>query len=135
EIVFLGRSGVNADKQIGIDDLTLKVAADRAILRSRSLDREVIPRLSTAHNTRNRSTPIYRFLAALQDQGLTGGVGWTWGRLQSLPQLPRVRYKNIYFSPRIWNLQKADIDRIAVTLVTDSVNAIQRIRDERQIPR
>src|SRR5262249_56388228 len=50
EIAFLGRSGAPAEAQIPLDDLMIAVVGERVVLRSRRLGREVVPRLSTAHN-------------------------------------------------------------------------------------
>ena len=62
EIPYLGRSGAPADHQIPITDLLVSVRDDRIVLRSRRLDREVAPRLTTAHNHDWRNLGVYRFL-------------------------------------------------------------------------
>ena len=83
EIPFLGRSGAPRERQIPITDLTVTVAGTRIVLRSRRLGREVIPRLTSAHNYRRGSLGIYRFLCMLQNQGSQGGAVWSWGPLDS----------------------------------------------------
>jgi lantibiotic biosynthesis protein len=50
EIVYLGRSGAPADHQLPLTDLLVSVRDGRVVLRSRSLGREVVPRLTNAHN-------------------------------------------------------------------------------------
>jgi hypothetical protein len=81
EIPYLGRSSVPAERQIPITDLLVSVAGERGevVLRSARLGRRVIPRLTSAHNFEWESLGIYRFLCALQSQGVAGEIGWDWG--------------------------------------------------------
>jgi lantibiotic biosynthesis protein len=102
EIPFLGRSGAPADKQIPVTDLTVTVAGQHIRLRSRRLGREVVPRLTSAHNYRRGSLGLYRFLCMLQSQEAQAGVGWTWGPLENAPFLPRVTSGRIVLSRAAW---------------------------------
>lgn len=108
EIVYLGVSGAPDDAQILLDDLLVSIRGDRVVLTSRRLGREVIPRLTTAHNFRLRSLVAYRFLAALAAQG-TGGVSWQWGALASAPFLPRVRIGEVIVQRARWRLERAEL--------------------------
>jgi SAM-dependent methyltransferase len=91
EIAYLGGSGAPPDRQLPAADLRVSVRDDRIVLRSVRLDREVIPRMTTAHNYTWRSLPVYRFLCLLQHQGVAAGLQWDWGPLAEAPFLPRVR--------------------------------------------
>ncbi|MBZ0238363.1 MAG: lantibiotic dehydratase family protein, partial [Deltaproteobacteria bacterium] len=108
ELVYLGVSGAPAERQITIDDLLVGVRGDRVVLWSRRLDREVLPRLTTAHNFRLRSLCIYRFLCALAGQG-TSGVGFSWGPLAGAPFLPRVRLGRVILERASWTLDEAEL--------------------------
>src|SRR5262249_55010048 len=70
EIAFLGRSGAASIGQIPLADLYLTLADGRIVLWSRQLGREVIPRLTSAHNFARESLGLYRFLCALQGEGV-----------------------------------------------------------------
>lgn len=105
EIVFLGNSGAPRDRQIPLDDLVVTVSGEQIRLRSRSLDREVIPRLSTAHNT-NGGLGVYRFLAALQRPV---ALQWDWGVLDSAPFLPRVVSGRVVLSRARWRVSGAEM--------------------------
>ncbi len=107
EIVYLGVSGAPLDHQLTLEDLVVSVRGDRITLRSRRLGREVIPRMSTAHNYRLRSLGVYRFLCALAGQG-SEQVGFSWGPLQGAPYLPRVRIGRVIVHRAQWNLAAAD---------------------------
>ncbi len=72
EIPFLGRSGAASENQIPVSDLRVSVAGNRIVLRSARLGREVIPRLTSAHNFWRGSLGVYRFLCMLQSQGRHG---------------------------------------------------------------
>ena len=107
EIAYLGISGAPRDRQLSIEDLLVSVRGDRVVLRSRRLGREVIPRLTTAHNYRLRSLGVYRFLCALAEQG-ADGAAWSWGPLGSAPHLPRVTHGRLVLARETWNLTEAE---------------------------
>jgi hypothetical protein len=76
EIPDLGLSGSSADTHIPVTDLMVSVRSGRIALRSRARDREVIPRLSTAHNYRLRSLAIYVVVAGVGGYDLTTAPSW-----------------------------------------------------------
>jgi thiopeptide-type bacteriocin biosynthesis protein len=112
EIPFLGRSGAPVELQIPPSDLLVSLVADTVVLRSRRLGREVIPRLTSAHNYGFRSLGLYRFLCELQRQGTVAGLGWTWGPLEGAPFLPRVRTGRTVLARAQWNLDAASLGRV-----------------------
>lgn len=123
EIEFLGESGAPQERRIALDDLSVCVHGDRIVLRSRRLGREVVPRLSSAHAYSGPNLPIYRFLCALQDQGVAR-AGWSWGPLDALQFLPRVCWGNLAFSRARWRLSRPDFAAL--------VHAAQQVRGSRQ---
>ena len=132
EIPFLGRSGAPEDAQIPLDDLMVSVSGDRIRLRSKRLDREVIPRLTSAHNTTGESLGVYRFLAAIS-QGL--GMQWNWGALESMPFLPRVVSGRLVLARARWRITSAQIRTIASASGAARFRAVQRLREEQRMPR
>jgi len=110
EIPYLAASSLESDRQIDVKDLYVSVRNGRVILRSKRLNRQVIPRLSTAHNYTNSSLGVYRFLCDLQLQDKKKGLGFNWGSLQHQHGfLPRVVYKNTILHLAKWNFLKEDI--------------------------
>lgn len=108
EVVYLGRSGAPAERQLLISDLMISVKRGRVVVRSMSLDREVRPRLTSAHNA-FRGLPLYRFLNALQTQGMCQSVHFSWGALSGLRHLPRVVHGNTVLSPATWNVRQHEL--------------------------
>ena len=79
EIACLTGSGAPQERQIPLCDLLVSVEGGGVVLRSRTLERRVVPRLTSAHNFASRGMLAYRFLAALQDQG-TAASPSVWDR-------------------------------------------------------
>jgi thiopeptide-type bacteriocin biosynthesis protein len=135
EIPFLGRSGAAAGRQIAVADLRVSVRDGRIVLRSARLDREVIPRLTTAHNFGLRSLGVYRFLCALQFQDVSRALGWSWGPLEDAPFLPRIRHGRIVLARARWNLANSEIQSISETAAGAQFEHVQTLRATRSLPR
>ncbi len=138
EIVYLGTSGAPLEQQIHLDDLMVSVRGNRIVLRSARLDREVIPRMTTAHNYRLRSLGVYRFLCALAAQGAEL-TSWSWGVLGAVPFLPRVRLGRVILSRATWILDDKDLAPITKAVrATDReaiLSAVRELREARRLPR
>ncbi|MDB4955260.1 MAG: Lanthionine biosynthesis protein LanB [Myxococcales bacterium] len=136
EIPYLGRSGAPHAKQLPISDLTIAVAGGRLILRSRSLGKEVLPRLTTAHlPDPDRDPPIYCFLAALQSQGVVGRLRWSWGPFAGAAFLPRVTVGKAILSRASWTLRGDELRALAVRSSSGAFAAVQHLRHELGLPR
>jgi thiopeptide-type bacteriocin biosynthesis protein len=135
EIVYLGRSGAPDDKQLAISDLVVSVSGGRITLHSQRLGREVIPRLTTAHNFVNpRFASAYRFLALLQHQGVSI-PRFVWGQLESLDFLPRVRLGQVIVSTARWRLGQQEFDALSRHDGSERYFAVQDLRKRRGLPR
>jgi thiopeptide-type bacteriocin biosynthesis protein len=136
EIAYLGRSGAPHDKQIRLDDLTLSIApGGRVVLRSRRLGREVVPRLTTAHNFSSpRNLGLYRFLCSLAYQDVVS-LGWSWGALEFAPFLPRVRSGRLVLSLASWNLGKKELAKLGEARGRARHAEVQELRARHQLPR
>jgi thiopeptide-type bacteriocin biosynthesis protein len=129
EIPFLGKAAAGQEFIISISDLWVSVKENRIILRSGRLGKEVLPRLTSAHNF-SAGLPAYKFLCELQfqDEGLA--VAWNWGILSKMPFLPRVVYKNIILKRRRWFIEH----RKAATSLAKPEKALAVFREAYQLP-
>jgi class I lanthipeptide synthase len=128
ELVLLGRSGAPADRQLGVDELTLRLDGQRLVLYSPRLNAEVRPRLTTAHNPAWRGFGVYRFLAALQRAGVASGLAWDWGALAGAPTLPRVTAGRLVLARARWQLSAAELSAVSGSEAADGWAALIRAR-------
>ncbi|MCW3108050.1 MAG: Lantibiotic dehydratase domain protein, partial [Segetibacter sp.] len=101
--------------QIPLRDLALSIDKGKFVLRSISLNRFIIPKISSAYNF-SKGSPIFRFLGDLQNQGYQS---LKLDMLKLLPGsvfYPRVSYKKIIFSPAMWKIEFNDILKFAPSL-------------------
>jgi thiopeptide-type bacteriocin biosynthesis protein len=135
EIPYLGRSGAPADRQIPVTDLLVSVRDGRIVLRSRRLEGEVVPRLTTAHNEEWRNLGVYRFLCALQRQDAVPWLAWDWGPLHEAPFLPRVVSGKLVLRRARWNVTEAELQALGQARGAGQFAAVQAWRAERRLPR
>jgi thiopeptide-type bacteriocin biosynthesis protein len=134
EIPVLGLSGAPAECRIPLTDLQVTVAEQRIVLRSERLGREVIPRLTSAHNFFT-GIGVYRFLCALQDQGVIGGLQWSWGPLEGLAFLPRVKSGRLVLRRARWKLFAEELETLRSGSSAARFAAVRRLCAERRMPR
>ncbi|MGI9166898.1 MAG: lantibiotic dehydratase [Pyrinomonadaceae bacterium] len=134
EIPYLGCSGVARDRQIPVTDLHVSVEGERVRLRSARTGREVIPRMTNAHNYAWGSLGVYKFLCMLQHQG-SSAAGWDWGALRSAPFLPRVTSGRLVLSLARWRISKEELSLLGKEKGAKRFQAVQRWRADRQLPR
>ena len=110
EIPILTSSTVAEENKFSLNELLLSTPNGRHIvLHTRSSEKPILPRLSTAHYVHAGSLAHYRFLYDLQHQHESLRVGWQWGQLAVMPFLPRVQLENIILSRAQWRVPTADL--------------------------
>ncbi|MPR31913.1 lantibiotic dehydratase [Salmonirosea aquatica] len=130
EIPYMTHSELPADQQLHLDDLLVSVPnGQRVVIRSKRLDKEVVPQLTTAHDYRD-GLPIYRFLCDLQAQAAPFAVQWHWGAFDKARRLPRVVYRNTVLQEGSWQLSRADLS----STLSAEQNAA-RLRGSEGLPR
>jgi len=113
EIPYLSNSEVESEFQIPIEDLTLSIEKDRIVLKSKKLNKEIVPFLSNAHNYLFNSLPIYHFLCELQHQDIQPINNFSWGVLESHYNFfPRVYYKDVMISKAKWIISNEEFQKI-----------------------
>lgn len=111
EIPYLSNSSVEENNQIHPKDLMISIVNDEVILRSKKLNRRVVPFLNTAHNySGNDSLPVYHFLCDLATQKKHTSLYFTWGMFQDeFSFLPRVEIDGVIVSPAKWNIKQEEL--------------------------
>ena len=135
EIPYLGLSGAPREKQIPVTDLTVSLLGPRIVLRSMRLGKEVVPRMTNAHNFGVRSLGIYRFLCSLQIDGVAPGLGFGWGTLENAPYLPRVVRGRLVLSKARWRLRAEEIKGLTEKRASEPYRAVQQMRHRLGLPR
>lgn len=99
---------------ITADDIVIYLDGNTLILKSKSLNRRLIPRLASAYNYSRSDLPIFRLLCDLQHQGLKTNFHLRTEQLfPDLSYYPRLQYHNIILSPAKWSISKAEIKALA----------------------
>lgn len=138
EILYISDSDLPEDQLILLSDLMLSVKQGRLFLRSKRLNKEILPRLTSAHNYRNSTMPVYHFLCDMQIQSGRFGLFFNLGQQieNEFSFIPRVRYKNTILSLATWIIYIKDIIHLFSTL--DDLKMIDNIsewRTEINMPR
>lgn len=135
EIPYLAKASVDDAHQIPVQDLLVSIRHNRVVLRSKKLNKEIIPRLSSAHNYNIQPLPVYQFLCDLQMQGISAGFQFNWGDLSwQYRFLPRVQYKKTILHAATWNLRKEDWAEIMEASGEKQEAALDRFLHKWKIP-
>jgi thiopeptide-type bacteriocin biosynthesis protein len=135
ELEWLGRSGAPRERVIPASDLLLSLRDGRFILRSPTLGRRVVPRLTSAHNYNRHSPGVYRFLAAVQSDGCVQRVGWTWYPFDAAPFTPRVRRGPVVLALARWRAGGAELRALDLADPLERWQAVFEWRRRRHLPR
>ncbi|MGH3994155.1 MAG: thiopeptide-type bacteriocin biosynthesis protein, partial [Pseudonocardiaceae bacterium] len=135
EIPYIGRSQAPRERQIPVTDLLVSVVEGRVVLRSKRLGREVLPRLTSAHNFGTADLGMYRFLCGLGTQGVATGLGWGWGALERSAFLPRVTAGRLVLSLARWRLGQKHLEELGKARGVALYRAVQSLRERLGLPR
>jgi len=104
EIPFLAKSSSEKEYQIEMKDLFVSIDGEgNIVLRSRRLNKKVLPRVASAHNFWVNALPIYHFLCDLQTQNCKQGLMFDLGIVgMQYPFYPRIKYRNVILSRATW---------------------------------
>jgi lantibiotic biosynthesis protein len=109
EIPYLAKSSLPEEQQIQAKDIYISVQQKKIVLRSKKLNKQIIPRLSTAHNYSYQSLPVYQFLCDMQIAYRSNSLHFSWSSLQlQYSFLPRVTYHHTILSLATWRFLKKD---------------------------
>jgi thiopeptide-type bacteriocin biosynthesis protein len=121
QIPFLSKASSAPEQEISITDLMISVRGNQIVLRSKSLNKIIIPRLSNAHNYSNaNSLDIYHFLCAVQSQNVRPGFSFT-GSVSSLYMfIPRIVLDNLILAEAQWNFRELQMKPIVAAFKSNN---------------
>jgi thiopeptide-type bacteriocin biosynthesis protein len=112
EIPILVDSDNDNTKQILLNDIMVSIDNGTIILKSKSLGKRIIPKLSNAHNYYKNENPAYKFLSSISSQNQIN-INFNVDYKQLKKRfVPRMQYKNIILHRASWIMNENDIDRI-----------------------
>lgn len=135
EILYLATSDIPKDQLFDAADLFLSIQKGELIIRSKELQKRIIPRLTSAHNFYNNTLSVYRFLCDMQIPVGRKSINFTWSNFD-YPFRPRVRYHNTILSPATWTFKKKEIE--SYYAIKDDhllISKIKEWRDNYRLPR
>lgn len=108
--IFAGSS--SHDKHILLNDIMISVKGAEIILRSKKLNKRIIPRLSNAHNFYKSESAAYKFLCAVQSQNQDNiNLNINYSKIKKR-FIPRINYRNIILHRACWMMYENDINII-----------------------
>lgn len=136
ELPYLSNSIIPSEKQIPIQDLYISVRNNRIILRSKRHNKEVIPRLTNAHNFYVKAMPIYQFLCDMQTQDIRESIGLNNHPIFSMFKfLPRIELNNLIIQEARWKINVQDIKGLLkISNNAKLILEIRKLRSERRLP-
>lgn len=99
EIPYLVATAFDKVDTILLSDIMVEIKDSNIRLFSKTMNKTIIPKLTSAHNFKKNPTPVYRFLCDMQFLNENRNLSFSWGGLGGiLDYFPRVRYKNVILS-------------------------------------
>lgn len=141
--ITLGGSNTNNPHQIPVADLWLSTPdGTKLVLHSQRLGKQVVPRMSNAHNYSHNAHPLYKFLCDLQHQEEYKQLPpfFQAQRWQQRSYLPRLVYDNeLILSPRQWRVSDQMLEAVQLQKKEDlHANAWQakvaKLKQQRHLP-
>lgn len=110
ELPYLAQSALPPAAQLPLQELGLSLRQGQLHLRCRRTNREVVPRLGSAHNYGQQALPVYQFLCDLQTQGLQPRLGFEWRSVAPYAKFtPRLTHEQVVLQPAGWHLEASDL--------------------------
>lgn len=104
-----------SEEPLTLDDIMLSIQGTEVILRSKKMNKRIVPRMASAYNYSRSDLSVFRLLCDLQHQNIQTNLSLFIETLYpELPYYPRIQYQNIVLSQRKWQVKKADV--IALTV-------------------
>lgn len=92
---------------LALNDIQISVRGTEIILRSKQLNKRLVPRMASAYNYIRSDLSVFRLLCDLQHQGLQTNLSFPLDTIfPDLDYYPRLQYQNIVLSGNKWKVKK-----------------------------
>jgi len=92
---------------LALNDIQISVRGTEIILRSKQLNKRLVPRMASAYNYIRSDLSVFRLLCDLQHQGLQTNLSFPLDTIYpDLDYYPRLQYQNIVLSSNKWKIKK-----------------------------
>ncbi|WP_147243666.1 lantibiotic dehydratase [Pedobacter miscanthi] len=99
-----------SEHPLTLNDIHLSVVGNEVVLRSKRLNKRLMPRLASAYNYSRSDLSVFRLLCDLQHQGLQASLSIPLDTLfPDLDYYPRLQYQNIVLSNCKWKIRKENL--------------------------
>eukprot|EP01133_Synstelium_polycarpum_P017059 gene17059-20322_t len=109
-----------------LNDIYVSIRGNEVVLRSRKLNRRLVPRIASAYNYNRSDLSVFRLLCDLQHQGIQSNLQFNLQEL--LPYsyyYPRVQYKQFILSPAKWKIDNKEVQ--ARNTIAQLANYLQEL--------
>jgi len=92
---------------LALNDIQISIRGTEIILRSKHLNKRLVPRMASAYNYIRSDLSVFRLLCDLQHQGLQTNLSFPLDSIfPDLDYYPRLQYQNIVLSSNKWRVKK-----------------------------
>ncbi|KLT66195.1 lantibiotic dehydratase [Pedobacter sp. BMA] len=94
---------------LSLNDIQISIRNSEIILRSKSLNKRIVPKMASAYNYTRSDLSVFRMLCDLQHHHAQTSLSLPLdGLFPEMDDYPRLQYQNVVLSPRKWKLYKAN---------------------------
>lgn len=134
EILIGAPSNEQHARNIPLSDLVVGVTSNSLYVKSRSMNKEVIPVTGHMLNFIGSVPNVYRFLCELGTAKQRNWMPFSWGSFRQAPVLPRLRYGKIILAPATWHVDQELLNVPKETGKEGWMEAVQSWKRQYQVP-
>jgi len=138
ELLYMGSTDLPEEQLIRMDDLYISIRNQELKIRSKRLNRYIVPCLTTAHNYVDNALPAYHFFGDFQNaKNNLGGLFFKWGSLEGeFHFFPRIKYRNIILSLARWDINIKELGKMFQCKIdSELILLVTEWREKKSIPR
>ncbi|WP_443945862.1 thiopeptide-type bacteriocin biosynthesis protein [Pedobacter sp. AW1-32] len=98
-----------SENPLSFEDILVSVVNGRIVLRSKKLNKRLVPRMASAYNYTRSDLSVFRLLCDLQHQELQTALSFSLDTVfEDLDYYPRLQFHNIILNFQKWKIRKVD---------------------------